>query len=375
MPSHTIKEREKKRKKDEKKRQQSIPINESIPINQTRVPLKRSQLQSRASPSDLAPSTTQTAFPNQTPAQNQTLAGASDLDKGTLPKEKAGDPLLEAPARGVLPNSVVVLPDGRTFVGLNVDDREAIEAQESEALIVGGAENLQKRAEETSLGEFQALSGSAELKAQIQSELTAALEPTPLQELVKDPKAEFDKAGLIIGGAALAGLAALALGPLVVLYAGKVASSAVVGKLGAVSKMNKTILALGLFAIGADKVFDFRGGEMEVFRDQITTVADVGERLAAAQRSGLNSILTIDLLAAMADEVASAESRIIELGVANAQYRVNAEYLNDLSIVRNARIALVRRILEVENSISTGVTTLDPEALMFHANELNSGGS
>ena len=110
---------------------------------------------------------------------------------------------------------------------------------------------------------------------------------------------------------------------------------------------------------------------MQTYRDRIGKVVEDGERLEAAVRNGLPPEDAIKVLTDMAQEANDAERRLKELGIYNLDYRVSKEYLLDMSKIRSARMAILRRILAVENIAATGQGALDIEGLLFEIEQLN----
>ena len=172
-----------------------------------------------------------------------------------------------------------------------------------------------------------------------------------------------------IAAALTAGLAAplIAKGGVSLLTA--TAGAAAKAGITANSGVIQTVVAgLGLALVGP-KVLDFRGDEMEVLRAAIQRVTEDGEKLESAVRNGFPSTDSIDLIQQMSDDVDSAESRIKDLANLNVQYRFSKEWKKDRALMRTARLSLERRVIAVQNIAATGIAALNPDELLFNANQ------
>ena len=187
------------------------------------------------------------------------------------------------------------------------------------------------------------------------------------KKLIENPEKELKRAGVELAvGSAIGGLS---LGALSIMMA-RARGLSIMKVGGSGANLAKSLGALALFGFGADKAFDFRGGELETYRKAINGVKEDGERVEALSKNGLPTGDTIEILEDMHQEVITAESRIKQLGNLNLAYRVSDEHINDMNNVRSARIALARRIRAVENIASTGSAILNPEQLLFVSEQI-----
>ena len=205
--------------------------------------------------------------------------------------------------------------------------------------------------------------------------VTGLLEKVTGKEFARSTPQELGETtfGKIIGNAL--GITELALAAVVALpFISQVAATSVIGKAVTtrVAGMNTAVKGLGELAvlgIAGKGVFDFQGGEIKTLRSSIRGVVEDGERIEAAVRNGFPSGDSLELLQTMTNEVNAAEQRIKELGELNIQYRVSKEWIDDMSNIRSAREALLRRVLAVQNIAATGQAALNPEELLFIANQ------
>jgi hypothetical protein len=146
--------------------------------------------------------------------------------------------------------------------------------------------------------------------------------------------------------------------------AGTSIGASIVGVTGSSTALTSSIVGLGVF-FGAKNLLDIEGDEMNQYRQSLKKVVEDGERIEAAVRNGMPPGQAMELLGTMEQEVAFAETRLKELGIINANYRISKEYLLDQQNVRSAREALLRRVLAVQNIAATGTAAVSPEALIF----------
>jgi len=302
-----------------------------------------------------------------------TKGGISELERielATARAERAGAP-------------IPILADGKFTDEADIKARqEEIEAREEQARLAG----------------FQGETGSGELGQQLAQDILGAQPVAPqglaetIAEMGLEPVealAQFfgryygnqitddwsDEMAKTTFGKGF-GLATVGAGALGVMAAGVLAAGAVSGTAAGVAikgsvfgtntALRTAVAGLALYTVGGG-VFDYRGKEMDNLRQGMQKMVEDGERLEAANRNGLPSGDTIELLNSMAEEVSFAESRIQELGKWNLQYRVSKEYILDMQRARSAREAILRRVLAVENTAATGQAQFSPEKLLYTA--------
>ena len=145
---------------------------------------------------------------------------------------------------------------------------------------------------------------------------------------------------------------------------GTAIGASIIGVGGSSTALTASVVGLGVF-FGAKNLLDIEGNEMNQYRQSLKKVVEDGERIEAAVRNGMPIGLALELLGTMEQEVSFAESRLKELGITNAEYRISKEYLLDQQNARSAREALLRRVLAIQNIAATGTAAVNPEALLF----------
>jgi len=175
------------------------------------------------------------------------------------------------------------------------------------------------------------------------------------------------KTGKALGAATLGTGVALA-GAVVAPYAAALAARTSVGAVMGIkfSTLAKVTASLGILAAGG-AAFDWNGWEMNTQRKIIGGYVEDGEKLIAIDRASGDHEFVMNILIQAAAEIDEAERVLKTGGNNNIQNRVGKEYLDDMNNIRTARIAIFRRINELELIARTGQAALKPDELMYAA--------
>lgn len=252
-----------------------------------------------------------------------------------------------------------------------------------------------RQEEERKLG-FQELTGSEDLRTQIKQDLESppSLEPTPIGDVVngelqnigakdrpiipttkdiigdlaglsqeqKDTIRGIDKARKFAGVLALAGAGASALG---------------VGSAAAAlfsSKVSIALGAVGVTALGVGSGFpgtDISRDKIDASRDVIQELSQMPIDYVGLVKSGASPQEMLLNLKRNYEDLLFHESRIKYEGNKNLKYRTDKEYFAVQKEIETARLAFGEAINKVENLAITGVPDINPEKLLFHAENLN----
>ena len=261
-----------------------------------------------------------------------------------------------------------------------------------------------KTAEEIAIEQEQFFEPRAQLQAELEQKIEQppSIEPEPALERIAEAGlaiptgignfigAVLDKAGIVefkgqnvseladtkIGKAL--GLAIAAVGTATVVAMGatavaflaqRVAQTTVVAKVGLSTGTLKTIFGTALLVGGATSVFDIERGEITTAKNRLARITEQGERLLGATTSGLPIPFTFRQLQRMSDTVNEAESDLKFLGNNNIKFRSGKEYKDLEDDIVDARLALVRRLEELEQIARTGVRPTNPEELILFAGD------
>ena len=179
------------------------------------------------------------------------------------------------------------------------------------------------------------------------------------------------------GGKAL-GLAIDAVGVATVIAMGSVAAgflaqkaaqTTIVTKVGLSTGSLKAVIFTGFALGGAASILDVERGEITTAKNRIARITEQGERLLGATASGLPIPFTFAQLGRMNNSVNEAEATIKQKGIFNIKFRTSKEYLDLEEDIVDARIALVRRLEELEEVARTGTRPTDPEELILLAED------
>ncbi|KKL90649.1 hypothetical protein LCGC14_1902610 [marine sediment metagenome] len=205
--------------------------------------------------------------------------------------------------------------------------------------------------------------------------ITAGLEKVTGKEFGRTTSAELaeTKAGkalglatTAVGAATVAALGAAAI-PFITQAAARTSITAAVGA------NTKGILKLGALigaGVGIGKLFDIERDELTVMKTRIARITEQGERIEASVRNGLDPNFAAEQLQTMSNTISSAEASIKQLAIFNAKFRFSKEYLDLQEDIADARNAVLRRILAVENIAATGTAQVNPDELILNVGEI-----
>lgn len=168
-----------------------------------------------------------------------------------------------------------------------------------------------------------------------------------------------------VGTATVIALGATAVGFL----ATKAASTTIVAKVGLSTGLLKTTIGAIFIAGGAASLFDIERGEITTAKNRLARITEQGERLLGATTSGLPIPFTFRQLQRMDNTVNEAEATIKQKGNINIKFRTSDEYLDLMEDIVDARLALVRRLEELEEIALTGTRPTNPEELILLAED------
>ena len=168
-----------------------------------------------------------------------------------------------------------------------------------------------------------------------------------------------------VGAAAVVGLGFTATG----FIAQKAATTTIATKVGLSTGLLKTVLGTAFILGGAASITDVERGEITTAKNRIARITEQGERLLGATTSGLPIPFTFAQLQRMVDSVNEAEATIKQKGIFNIKFRTGKEYLDLEEDIVDARLALVRRLEELEEIAKTGTRPTNPEELILTAED------
>ena len=175
-------------------------------------------------------------------------------------------------------------------------------------------------------------------------------------EIFKEGK-KFATGVAITGGAIFAAVGGIAAGTALLTTAGRVGISGNVAKLGA------ELVALGGVVLGFGAVRDLNRDEINNMKKIAQRMVEGGERIEAFDRQAGTPEFAIEQLQIMIDDLNFAESVIQQKSKINFKYQGSSEFVDDMTLFRNSRNAILRRITAVENIAISGRAQLDPIVL------------
>jgi len=149
-------------------------------------------------------------------------------------------------------------------------------------------------------------------------------------------------------------------------------TGALIGKLGASTQAIFGIGAVaGAGALGL-QALDVKRGEIETHRNVISEVSSQAQALRSVAESGGKQLIPVVLrqLEKMEREIQDAEAAITTRGALNVKFRSDDEHLEIMAEARDARIEILNAAQEVSGLAIQGKVTLDPEQLIFAAEDL-----
>lgn len=205
--------------------------------------------------------------------------------------------------------------------------------------------------------------------------ITAGLEKATGKEFGRTTSAELaeTKAGkalglatTAVGAATVAALGAAAI-PFITQTAARTGIATAVGT--NTKGLLKIVAVIGA-GVGVGKLFDIERDELTVMKTRIARITEQGERIEASVRNGLDPNFAVGQLQTMSNTISSAEASIKQLGIYNAKFRFSKEYLDLQEDIADARNAVLRRILAIENIAATGTAQVNPDELILNIGEI-----
>lgn len=183
------------------------------------------------------------------------------------------------------------------------------------------------------------------------------------EEIIAEGK-NFGTGVILTAGATFAAVGGVAAGTALMTSAGVGTITKTVAGFGA------EIAAIGGVILGFGKVRDLNRDEINNMKTIAQKMVEGGERIEAFDRQAGTPEFAVEQLQIMIDDLNLAESILIQKAQFNFRYQGSSEFFTDMTLFRNSRNAILRRITAVENVAISGRAQLDPLALAQELNNL-----